>query len=163
MAPELLMGNFTNNRLLWIKATVFVLILLALGLFVWWAVPPELFDPDWIKTFLQGAGWWSPLAFILLRIVAIMVTVVPNAPLDIAGGALFDPFLGTIYSLLGSEAGAIVCFFLPAPSAEKRSPICCIGRSPFVTELLTGIWSSLSSLPASNRFFPLPSSATAPA
>ena len=112
MAPELLMGNFTNNRLLWIKATVFVLILLALGLFVWWAVPPELFDPDWIKTFLQGAGWWSPLAFILLRIVAIMVTVVPNAPLDIAGGALFDPFLGTIYSLLGSEAGAIVCFFL---------------------------------------------------
>ena len=75
-------------------------------------MPPELFDPDWIEKFLQRAGWWAPFAFILLRIAAIMVTVVPNAPLDIAGGALFGPFWGTVYSLLGSEAGAIVCFLL---------------------------------------------------
>jgi uncharacterized membrane protein YdjX (TVP38/TMEM64 family) len=100
-----------NNILPWLKATLFIL-LLALGLFVWWAVPQELFDPAWIEKFLQGAGWWAPLAFILLRVVAIVVTVVPNAPLDIAGGALFGPFWGTVYSLLGSEAGAIVCFYL---------------------------------------------------
>ena len=107
------MGNSLNNNILpWIKATIFVLLLLALGLFVWWAVPPELFDPGWIETFLQGAGWWAPIAFILLRVAAIVVTVVPNAPLDIAGGALFGPFWGTVYSLLGSEAGAIVCFLL---------------------------------------------------
>lgn len=106
------MGNSDDNSLLWIKAMIFVLILLVLGLFVWWAMPPELFDPDWIAKFLQKAGWWAPFAFILLRIVAIMVTVVPNAPLDIAGGALFDPFWGTIYSLVGSECGAIVCFLL---------------------------------------------------
>ena len=107
------MGNSLNNNILpWIKATIFVLLLLALGLFVWWAVPPELFDPGWIETFLQGAGWWAPFVFILLRVVAIVVTVVPNAPLDIAGGALFGPFWGTVYSLIGSEAGAIVCFLL---------------------------------------------------
>lgn len=106
------MRNFANNNLLWIKATLFVLLLVVLGLFVWWAVPPELFDSDWIKKFLQRAGWWAPLAFILLRVVAIVVSVVPNAPLDIAGGALFGPFWGTVYSLLGSEAGAIVCFLL---------------------------------------------------
>lgn len=106
------MDTSAANKLPWIKATIFVLLLLALGLFVWWAVPPELFDPDWIENFLQGAGWWAPLAFIFLRVVAIIVTVVPNAPLDIAGGALFGPFWGTVYSLLGSEAGAIACFFL---------------------------------------------------
>jgi uncharacterized membrane protein YdjX (TVP38/TMEM64 family) len=106
------MGNSSNNFSPWIKATLFVLFLLTLGLVVWWAMPPELFDSAWIETFLQGAGWWAPLAFILLRVVAIMVTVVLNAPLDIAGGALFGPFWGTVYSLLGSEAGAIVCFLL---------------------------------------------------
>lgn len=105
-----MINHSPHSILPWIKAALFVLILLALCLFVWWAVPRELFDPDWIKTALQQAGWWAPLAFILLRIVAIVVTVVPNAPLDIAGGALFGPFWGTIYSLLGSEAGAIVCF-----------------------------------------------------
>lgn len=106
------MDTSATNKLPWIKATLFVLLLLALGLFVWWAVPPEFFDSAWIETFLQGAGWWAPIAFILLRVVAIMVTVVPNAPLDIAGGALFGPFWGTVYSLLGSEGGAIVCFLL---------------------------------------------------
>ena len=101
-----------NNLLPWIKATIFVLMLVVLGVFVWWAVPPELFDSAWIENFLQGAGWWAPFAFTLLRVVAIMVTVVPNAPLDVAGGALFGPFWGTVYSLLGSEVGAIVCFLL---------------------------------------------------
>jgi len=107
-----LMRPAANNSRPLLKAILFVLLLLALGLFVWWAVPPELFDPDSIATFLQGAGWWAPVAFILLRVVAIVVAVVPNAPLDIAGGALFDPFWGTIYSLIGSEAGAIACFLL---------------------------------------------------
>lgn len=101
-----------HNILPWIKATLFVFFLVALGLFAWWAVPPELFDPAWIEAFLQGAGWWAPFAFVVLRIIAIMVTVVPNAPLDIAGGVLFGPFWGTVYSLVGSEAGAIVCFLL---------------------------------------------------
>lgn len=106
------MRNFGTRMLPWIKATLFVLLLVALGLFVWWAVPPELFDPAWIESLLQRTGWWAPIAFILLRVVAIVVTVVPNAPLDIAGGALFGPFWGTVYSLLGSEAGAVVCFLL---------------------------------------------------
>jgi len=41
-----------------------------------------------------------------------VLTVVPNAPLDVAGGVLFGPFWGTLYSLLGSEAGAVACFLL---------------------------------------------------
>lgn len=105
--------HMSGHKILpWIKAAVFVLLLVVLGAFVWWAVPPELFDAAWIEKFLLGLGWWAPFAFVLLRVVAIVVTVVPNAPLDIAGGALFGPFWGTIYSLLGSEAGAIVCFLL---------------------------------------------------
>lgn len=106
------MAHSLNNFLPWIKAIILILILIVLGLLVWWAMPPELFDPDWIASILQRAGWWAPLAFILLRVVAIMAAVVPNAPLDIAAGVLFGPFWGTIYSLIGSELGAIVCFLL---------------------------------------------------
>lgn len=106
------MHDSDNNIRPWFKAMLFILLLLTLGLIVWWAVPPELFDPDWISTHLRDVGWWAPLAFIILRVVAIVVTVVPNAPLDIAGGALFEPFWGTIYSLIGSEVGAIVCFLI---------------------------------------------------
>ncbi|HEY5522387.1 MAG TPA: TVP38/TMEM64 family protein [Desulfuromonadaceae bacterium] len=107
------MGSADNNNLIYIvKAAVLVLLLVALGVIVWYEAPPELFDPRWIEEFLKRAGWLAPLVYIFLRVIAIVVAVVPNAPLDIAGGMLFGPFWGTIYALLGSEAGAIVCFLL---------------------------------------------------
>jgi len=94
------------------KALILVLLLAAVGVIVWHETPPELFSPDWITEFLQQAGWLAPLFYMFLRVIAIVVTVVPNAPLDIAGGMLFGPFWGTVYALLGSEAGAIACFLL---------------------------------------------------
>lgn len=95
-----------------VKAVVLVLLLITLGVLVWHETPPELFDPLWIEQFLAGGGRLAPLVYVLLRVVAIVVSVVPNAPLDIAGGMLFGPFWGTIYALLGSEVGAIACFLL---------------------------------------------------
>lgn len=106
------MGPADDNLTYAVKAAVLVLLLTSLGVLVWYEAPPELFDPGWIEGFLMGAGWLAPLVYMFLRVVAIVVTVVPNAPLDIAGGMLFGPFWGTIYSLLGSEAGAIACFLL---------------------------------------------------
>lgn len=107
------MGSAGNNNLIHIvKAAVLVLLLVALGVIVWYEAPPELFDPQWIEEFLKRAGWLAPFVYMFLRVIAIMVAVVPNAPLDIAGGMLFGPFWGTVYALLGSEAGAIVCFLL---------------------------------------------------
>jgi len=94
------------------KALILVLLLAAVGVIVWHKTPPELFSPDWITEFLQQAGWLAPLFYMFLRVIAVVVTVVPNAPLDIAGGLLFGPFWGTVYALLGSETGAIACFLI---------------------------------------------------
>ncbi|MBI1920584.1 MAG: TVP38/TMEM64 family protein [Geobacter sp.] len=106
------MWKTSRNIRPWLKATFFVLLLLALGVVAWSMIPAEWSDPEWIEAFLRKTGWLAPAVFILIRIVAIVVSVVPNAPLDIAGGVLFGPFEGTIYSLAGSEAGAIACFLL---------------------------------------------------
>lgn len=101
-----------KKALPWVKAALLVLILAVLGVLVWREVSPELLDPAWIEALLKNTGVLAPLAFILLRTVAIVVTVVPQAPLDIAAGVIFGPFWGTVYSLAGSEAGAIACFLL---------------------------------------------------
>ena len=102
----------SNNHIHTVKAVVLILLLVTLGVIVWYEAPPELFDPGWIEGFLKRAGWLAPLAYMFLRVIAILVTVVPNAPLDIAGSMLFGPFWGTIYALLGSEGGAIACFLI---------------------------------------------------
>lgn len=94
------------------KAVFLLLLIVVIGGTIWREAPPELFDPDWIEAFLASAGILAPLFFVVLRVLAIVLTVVPNAPLDIAGGMLFGPLWGTVYSLIGSELGAIACFLL---------------------------------------------------
>lgn len=107
------MGSMDKITLLQLcKALILLLLLVAAGVIIWQQMPPELFNPAWIEAFLKQAGWLAPLIYIFLRVIAIVVTVVPNAPLDIAGGMLFGPFWGTVFALLGSEAGAIACFLL---------------------------------------------------
>ena len=96
----------------WVKAALLVVLLVVLSVLVWRELPPEWLDSRWLEAWIKSMGVLAPLAYILLRTVAIVLTVVPNAPLDVAGGVLFGPFWGTIYSLLGSETGAVVCFLL---------------------------------------------------
>jgi uncharacterized membrane protein YdjX (TVP38/TMEM64 family) len=95
-----------------IKVALIVVLLIVLCVLVWRELPPKWLDPRWLEIWIKGMGILAPLAYIFLRTVAIVLTVVPNAPLDVAGGVLFGPFLGTVYSLIGSEAGAIACFIL---------------------------------------------------
>ncbi len=106
------MHHHGNGVLPWIKAAVLVFLLVVLCVLVWRELPAEWLDPEWIDASLQRLGFLAPLAYMLLRVVAVVVTVVPNAPLDIVGGVLFTPFWGTVYSLLGSVGGAILCFLL---------------------------------------------------
>jgi uncharacterized membrane protein YdjX (TVP38/TMEM64 family) len=96
----------------WVRVALLVVLLVVLCVIVWRELPPEWLDSRWLEAWITGMGALAPLAYILLRAVAIVLTVVPNAPLDVAGGVLFGPFWGTVYSLLGSEAGAVACFLL---------------------------------------------------
>lgn len=96
----------------WIKAAFLVLLLVVLSVLVYRELPQEWLNPAWIDAFLKRMGILAPLAYILLRTIGIVATVVPNAPLDIAGGVVFGPFWGTVYALLGSEIGAVATFLL---------------------------------------------------
>ncbi|QEM68420.1 TVP38/TMEM64 family protein [Geobacter sp. FeAm09] len=95
-----------------VKAALLVCLLVVLCGLVWRELPSQWLDSRWLEAWIKSMGILAPPAYILLRTVAIVLTVVPNAPLDVAGGVLFGPFWGTVYSLIGSEAGAIACFLL---------------------------------------------------
>lgn len=101
-----------NDRMCLFKAALLVVLLVVFCGLIWHDLPPEWLDSRWLEAWIKGMGILAPLAYILLRAVAIVLTVVPNAPLDVAGGVLFGPFVGTVYSLIGSEAGAIACYLL---------------------------------------------------
>ncbi len=60
---------------------------------------------DWVRR----AGWLGPIAFMASYAVAT-VLFVPGSVITLAGGALFGPVLGTVYSLAGATLGASAAF-----------------------------------------------------
>ena len=72
----------------------------------------SFFKPDNIKKWLNDAGSLAPLFYIGIMMVAVVISPIPSLPLDIAAGAFFGPFLGTVYSVIGASAGAVISFLI---------------------------------------------------
>lgn len=61
---------------------------------------------------LNSAGMFGPLLYMCMMILAVVISPIPSLPLDIAAGAAFGPILGTLYSVVGGLAGAVVSFLI---------------------------------------------------
>lgn len=71
----------------------------------------EYLDADALEAWVISFGIWAPLVFMGAYIVAT-VFFLPGLLFTLAGGALFGPVLGTLYSLIGATAGATVAFLV---------------------------------------------------
>ncbi|VAX14226.1 DedA family protein, putative, partial [hydrothermal vent metagenome] len=69
------------------------------------------FDINAIELWMAAAGVWAPLAFITLYAMAT-VLFLPGSALTLAGGALFGPIWGVVYSLTGATLGAALAFLV---------------------------------------------------
>lgn len=84
----------------------------ALGLaaaVAWAVINRETFDIAAIEAWLQGIGFWAPVAFVLLWVLWA-VLFLPGAVLGLAGGALFGPVWGAVWTLTGATMGASLAF-----------------------------------------------------
>ncbi|MFT5934423.1 MAG: putative membrane protein YdjX (TVP38/TMEM64 family) [Hydrogenophaga sp.] len=55
-------------------------------------------------------GAWGPVAIVALMMLAILISPIPSAPIALAAGAAYGHGWGTLYVLLGAEAGAVAAF-----------------------------------------------------
>ena len=55
-------------------------------------------------------GAWGPLIIMFLMMLAILISPIPSAPIALAAGAAYGHGWGTLYVLLGAEAGALAAF-----------------------------------------------------
>ena len=66
-------------------------------------------DPDWLQATLDRAGIWGPIIYIVIYTVAT-VLVLPSTVLNLAGGALFGPWLGSLWTTIGALIAALIAF-----------------------------------------------------
>jgi uncharacterized membrane protein YdjX (TVP38/TMEM64 family) len=65
-----------------------------------------------LKGFIRSFGPYSPLAFILLQVIQVVVAPVPGGAVEFLGGYLFGVEAGFIYSMVGLLIGSWFAFSL---------------------------------------------------
>src|SRR5271156_7224784 len=66
-------------------------------------------NPALVKVEVLNWGIWGPVVYMLLYAVGPSF-LVPGAVMTIAGGLAFGTKWGSVYSLIGGDAGAIIAF-----------------------------------------------------
>lgn len=66
---------------------------------------------DLLRAWFDGLGWWAPVAFVLLWVVAC-VFFLPGLAMTIAGGLIFGAVWGTVWTTIGANLGAVAAFLI---------------------------------------------------
>ncbi len=74
-----------------------------------------------LGAFLDTAGPWAPLTFILAYTLGVCLFV-PGTLLTALGAAIFGPYQGFLYVWTGAMAGASLAFFIGRTSAGISPP-----------------------------------------
>jgi uncharacterized membrane protein YdjX (TVP38/TMEM64 family) len=127
-----------------IKAAL-VLAFLAVLVLAWylWDLP-AFFNPAHVKAVLEAMGPLALLVYIVLIAATAILIPIPGPPLYVIAGAIFGPVLGTIYTVVGSAAGAAIAFllarFLGRDFVEsmvgKQVVICCECSEALLTRVI---------------------------
>jgi uncharacterized membrane protein YdjX (TVP38/TMEM64 family) len=84
--------------------TVFCIVVTALAFFWIGGI-----DPAQLQAWLKQAGIWAPIIYILVYTVATIL-VLPSTALNLTGGAIFGPWMGTLWTSIAAIIAAIVAF-----------------------------------------------------
>ena len=78
-----------KNSLLNVAVVVTLIIIVLLCLYGWQL---GIFrDLDTLRAYIDKAGFWAPLAFILLHLVQIIIPFIPGGVVQTAGVIIFGP------------------------------------------------------------------------
>lgn len=80
------------------------------ALLSWSGALDTLTNGPLLRERIEQLGWIGPFAVIALMTGAIVVSPIPSAPIALAAGAAYGHTWGTIYVLIGAEAGALIAF-----------------------------------------------------
>ena len=92
------------------------MLLCALAALYWWlhatGALTTITDKTALYDWIVRLGILGPVLIIFLMTLAILISPIPSAPIALAAGAAYGHIWGTLYVVLGAEAGALAAFGL---------------------------------------------------
>ena len=87
-----------------------IAIIVGLTLALWTPLLNFIEDPDSLAVWIDNAGIWGPLIFMLLNTLQVLLAIIPGGPFEVAAGALFGPWVGTIMCDIAMSTGGVITF-----------------------------------------------------
>jgi uncharacterized membrane protein YdjX (TVP38/TMEM64 family) len=88
-------------------------------------------DPDLIKAWLKSSGFWAPVTYIAIYVIATIL-VLPSTALNLTGGAIFGVWMGTFWTSVAAIIAAIASFIFARTVGHEA-----------VSKRLAGRWQAL--------------------
>jgi uncharacterized membrane protein YdjX (TVP38/TMEM64 family) len=105
-------SNMPENRKRALMKAIFLLIFIVAAIFLVRFTPIKNYlTAESLGRFLDGAGFWGPLIFILIYAAGVCLFL-PGTLLTGLGAAIFGAYEGFVYVWFGAMAGASVAFFI---------------------------------------------------
>ncbi|MGB7911535.1 MAG: TVP38/TMEM64 family protein [Desulfobaccales bacterium] len=93
------------------RPLIFLLVLMVLFIIGRALHLQDYLQQDRLGRFIASCGMWGPLVYLLIWAIAPSLFI-PAIPLVVAGGILFGPLEGVIYSILGASVGSSFAFLV---------------------------------------------------
>jgi len=71
----------------------------------------DYLDEEKLRAGIASFGIWGPVAYLVIYSIAPSL-MVPGLPLTVAGGILFGPLWGSVYTIVGATIGASIAFLI---------------------------------------------------
>jgi uncharacterized membrane protein YdjX (TVP38/TMEM64 family) len=94
-----------------LKAILFIAFIIGAIYVIRFTPAKEFFTPKALSGFLNRAGFWAPLVFMLVYAVGVCLFV-PGTLLTALGAAIFGAYWGFLYVWTGAMAGAAAAFWI---------------------------------------------------
>jgi len=103
--------SMTTRTKAMIKASTLAAFIIAAVYIIRFTPVKEFLTQEALGRFLEAAGFWAPLAFILVYTAGICFFV-PGTLLTALGAAIFGAYWGFLYVWIGAMAGASAAFWI---------------------------------------------------
>ncbi len=98
----------SSKNILWFVSLPMLTLTLAL-VYGAWQSPLSL---ETLPTTIKHLGQWGPMLYVAVIAISVVISQIPGAPLAVAAGAIWDPLLAGIYTIIGGFSGALIAYGL---------------------------------------------------
>jgi uncharacterized membrane protein YdjX (TVP38/TMEM64 family) len=94
-----------------LKPLIFILLVAVIIISVRMLHLDQYLEKERLRQFVAGYGVWGPIIYLAIWTLAPPLFL-PGLPITLAGGVLFGPLWGVVYTIFGATAGATLAFLV---------------------------------------------------